>query len=78
MPQNTVSRERLREAIADELTAQRKAQETYELLTAKMQAYQTGHGPAPTNEDFQQWSHAVEQRVKLRQLGLGSEPAAKR
>lgn len=77
MPQNTVPRERLQEAIAEELTAQRKAQETYELLTAKMQAYQMGHGPAPSNEDFQRWSHAVEQRVKLRQLGIDNGEAAK-
>ncbi len=74
MPQNTIAREKLREAIAEELTAQRRAQETYELLTAKMLAYQMGHGPAPTNEDFQQWSNAVEQRVKLRQLGIAGEP----
>lgn len=63
-------REKLQEAISDERTASREAERTYELLTAKMRAYQLGSGPAPTNEDFLLWSRIVEQRVKMKQIGL--------
>ena len=60
-------------AIAQERQAQRDAKQIYEELTAKMWAYQTGSGPAPTNEDFELWSQAVEQRVKIKQLGIRVE-----
>lgn len=70
MPEKTNAREKLDDAIAQERQAQRDARQIYEALTAKMWAYQTGNGPAPTNEDFEQWSQAVEQRVKVRQLGI--------
>jgi thymidylate kinase len=74
----TNARERLDGAIAQERQAQREARQIYEELTEKMWAYQTGKGPAPTNEDFEQWSQAVEQRVKVKQLGIrvDGEPAA--
>jgi hypothetical protein len=70
MPEKTNAREKLDGAIAQERQAQRDARQVYEALTAKMWAYQTGIGPAPTNEDFEQWSQAVEQRVKVKQLGI--------
>lgn len=74
----TNAREKLDGAIAQERQAQREARQIYEELTEKMWAYQTGKGPAPTNEDFEQWSQAVEQRVKVKQLGIrvDGEPAA--
>lgn len=74
----TNARERLDGAIAQERQAQREARQIYEELTEKMWAYQTGKGPAPTNEDFEQWSQAVELRVKAKQLGIrvDGEPAA--
>ena len=70
MPEKTNAREKLDGAIAEERQAQRDARHIYEELTAKMWAYQTGKGPAPTNDDFEQWSEAVEQRVKVKQLGI--------
>lgn len=63
-------REKLREAITDELAASLEAERTYELLTAKMQAYQMGRGPAPTNEEFLLWSRAVERRIKMKEIGI--------
>ncbi|SFU87661.1 hypothetical protein SAMN05216350_10712 [Polaromonas sp. YR568] len=78
MPEKSNAREKLDGAIAQERQAQREARYIYQKLTAKMWAYQTGKGPAPTNEDFEAWSQAVEQRVKVRQLGIrvDGEPAA--
>jgi hypothetical protein len=78
MPEKTNAREKLNGAIAQERQAQRDARHIYEELTAKMWAYQTGNGPPPTNEDFEQWSEAVEQRVKVKQLGIrvDGEPGA--
>lgn len=70
MPAKTNAREQLDGAIAQERQAQRDTRQIYEELTAKMWAYQTGSGPAPTNEDFEQWSHAVEQRVRMKQLDI--------
>lgn len=70
MPAKTNAREKLDGAIAEERQQQRDAKQIYDELTAKMWAYQTGSGPAPTNEDFEQWSLAVEQRVKIKQLGI--------
>ncbi len=70
MPRKINAREKLDGAIAEERQAQRNARQIYEELTAKMWAYQTGNGPPPTNEDFEQWSEAVEQRVKVKQLGI--------
>jgi hypothetical protein len=70
MPAKTNAREKLDGAIAEERQQQRDAKQIYDELTAKMWAYQTGNGPAPTNEDFEQWSLAVEQRVKVKQLGI--------
>lgn len=70
MPEKTNAREKLDGAIAQERQAQRDARKIYDELTAKMWAYQTGKGPAPTNEDFEQWSQAVEFRVKAKQLGI--------
>jgi hypothetical protein len=78
MPEKTNARQKLDGAIAQERQAQRDVRHIYEALTAKMWAYQTGIGPAPTNDDFEQWSQAVEQRVKVKQLGIrvDGEPAA--
>lgn len=78
MPAKTHAREKLDGAIAEERQQQRDARQIYDALTAKMWAYQTGNGPAPTNEDFEQWSLAVEQRVKIKQLGIrvDGEPGA--
>ncbi|WP_411885159.1 hypothetical protein [Polaromonas sp. YR568] len=78
MPAKAHAREKLDGAIAQERQAQRDARQVYEELTARMWAYQTGNGPAPTNEDFERWSHAVEQRVKMKQLGIrvDGEPEA--
>jgi len=70
MPAKTNAREKLDGAIAEERQAHQDAKQIYDELTAKMWAYQTGNGPAPTNEDFEQWSYAVEQRVKMKQLGI--------
>jgi hypothetical protein len=70
MPAKTNAREKLDGAIAEERQQQRDAKQIYDALTAKMWAYQTGNGPAPTNEDFEQWSLAVEQRVKIKQLSI--------
>lgn len=70
MPGKTNAREKLAGAIAQERQAQRDARKIYEELTAKMWAYQTGNGPAPTNEDFEMWSLAVEQHVKVRELAI--------
>jgi hypothetical protein len=63
-------REKLQEAITDERAASLEAERIYEQLTAKMQAYQMGSGPAPTNEDFLLWSRAVERRIKMKQIGI--------
>lgn len=78
MPAKPNAREKLDGAIAEERQQQRDAKQIYDELTAKMWAYQTGDGPAPTNEDFEQWSLAVEQRVKIKQLGIrvDGEPGA--
>jgi len=78
MPAKTNAREKLDGAIAEERQAHLDAKQIYDELTAKMWAYQTGSGPAPTNEDFEQWSLAVEQRVRMKQLGIrvDGEPAA--
>lgn len=70
MPSKIPAREKLEGAIAHERKAHQEARQIYEELTAKMWAYQTGQGPAPTNEDFEMWSQAVEQRVKVKQLGI--------
>ena len=70
MPSKTPAREKLDGAIAHERQAHQEARQIYEELTAKMWAYQTGQGPAPTNKDFEMWSQAVEQRVKVKQLGI--------
>jgi hypothetical protein len=78
MSGKTNAREKLDGAIAQERQAYRDARKIYEDLTAKMWAYQTGNGPPPSNEDFEQWSLAVEQHVRVKQLGIRveGEPAA--
>ncbi|MEO8387009.1 MAG: hypothetical protein ABI893_13235 [Polaromonas sp.] len=73
MPSKTPAREKLEGAIVRERQAHLEAKRIYDELTAKMWAYQTGEGPAPTNEDFELWSQAVEQRVKVKQLGIRVE-----
>jgi hypothetical protein len=63
------AKERLRDAVVDEKKeALALVSEVYGALTAKMQAYQMGTGPAPTNDDFVRWRSAVEHCVKLREL----------
>ena len=76
MSSKTPARKKLDGAIASERQAHLEARQIYDELTAKMWAYQTGKGPAPTNEDFEMWSQAVEQRVKVRQLGIRVEGEA--
>ena len=71
-------REKLREAITDELAASLEAERTYEQLTAKMQAYQMGSGPAPTNEEFLLWSRAVERRIKMKEIGIEPDGGQRR
>ena len=70
MQRKTAKRERLEDAIAKEKRALLRVRQTYEELTAKMNAYQLGRGPAPSNEDFAQWSEAVEQHIRLKKLGI--------
>lgn len=43
----------------------------YQALTAKINAYQDGLGPAPTVEEFEQWREDVEHSVALRRLQSG-------
>lgn len=71
-------REKLQEAITDERAASLEAERIYEQLTAKMQAYQMGRGPAPTNEDFLQWSRAVERRIKMKEIGIEPDDGQRR
>lgn len=71
-------REKLQEAITDERAASLEAERIYEQLTAKMQAYQMGRGPAPTNEDFLLWSRAVERRIKMKEIGIELDGAQRR
>jgi hypothetical protein len=63
------ARQRLSDAIVDEKKqALALVLDVYGTLTAKMQAYQMGTGPAPTNDEFVRWRSAVEHCVKLREL----------
>lgn len=64
---------KLQAAIADEKFAHRQTRQIYDQLTTKMKAYQRGHGPAPTAEEFALWSAAVEERIKLSELAINVE-----
>ena len=65
------SPDQLREAITMEKqdTALRAAE--LESLTAKMNAYQLGNGPAPSIEEFTQWRAATEKSLLVRRLPSG-------
>lgn len=47
----------------------------YQTLTAKINAYQNGLGPAPTVQEFEQWREDVERSVALRRLQGGLSDA---
>ena len=70
MPDAKNPKQKLQDAIADEKIVQRQSRLIYEALTARMEAYQLGKGPAPSNEEFAQWREAVEQRVEIRQMAI--------
>lgn len=58
----------LQQAVQAERLDVQKHQERYELLCRRMDAYQTGSGPSPTIEEFEQWRVDVERMVQLRTL----------
>lgn len=64
----------LKHAIAEERREAQQRVQRYKALTKKMNKYQQGTGPAPSNEEFDQWRADVETFValKLVQSGLAS------
>lgn len=63
-------REKLQQAIAEEVATHRNLKQLYDKLTSRMWAYQMGRGTAPSNQEFEQWNQAVEQLVQLKKIGI--------
>jgi len=63
--------ERLHEAVKAEHVADADRAKRYVQLTAKMKAYQSGNGLAPTVEEFIDWRDRVEERIALNKLHAG-------
>jgi TorA maturation chaperone TorD len=62
------SSEKLRQAVAAEKRATADSLALYLLLTEKIEKYQVGEGPAPTELEFTQWLAEVKRAVTLRKL----------
>ncbi len=60
----------LRNSIEAEQLRMHRIRWRYAVLCAKVSAYQDGSGPAPTKEEFEQWSEDGQELAKLRELQL--------
>ena len=60
--------EKLREAVFAEQRAAAFSVSLYRALTEKIEKYQLGEGPAPTEEEFKQWIAEVQHAVTLKKL----------
>lgn len=60
--------EKLHQAVKAEKLAGALRAERYQLLTAKMKAYQEGGEVAPTVDEFVYWRSCVEERIALKKL----------
>lgn len=61
----------LRAAASTEYEGALSRAQRHAALTAKIHAYQSGMGAAPSVEEFQQWREDVERTVALRRLQGG-------
>ena len=71
----TPNASKLRTAVRDEKLAADASLARYKVLTAKITAYQTGDGPAPTEEEFKLWLADVRRVVELKRLLSGIDGA---
>lgn len=60
----------LRDAVEAEQLRTHRIRWRYAVLCAKVSAYQEGAGPAPTEEEFEQWRVDGLELAKLRELQL--------
>jgi hypothetical protein len=63
--------ETLRAAVSVEQHEELERTRRYQAFMRKMASFQTGAGPAPEPEEFQQWCEDVEHRLALRRLEAG-------
>jgi len=75
MADSKTVKEKLQEAIAEEVATHRNLKQLYDKLTSRMWAYQMGRGTAPSSHEFEQWSQAVEELIQLKKIGI--EPDSK-
>ena len=68
---DTAHTEKLKQAVAEEKLATKASLARYTLLSAKITAFQMGDGPAPTEEEFNQWLADVHRAVELKRLLSG-------
>lgn len=62
----------LRNSIEAEQLRMHRIRWRYAVLCAKVSAYQEGSGPAPTKQEFEQWSEDGQELARLRELQLGA------
>ena len=65
---STPNTEKLHSALEAEQYACADSLARYKALTGKIEKYQLGVGPAPTEEEFTQWIAEVKRAVALRKL----------
>ena len=65
---STPNTEKLHSAVEAEQCACAASLSRYKALTGKIESYQLGVGPAPTEEEFTQWIAEVKRAVALRKL----------
>lgn len=71
MNHSASAKEKLRNALAAEKVDTSERLLRYKSLTAKLADYQVGIGPAPTEDEFNQWLADVKHAVNLQKLIVG-------
>lgn len=68
----SMSNDKLRRAVDDEKLAATASPDLYKLLSTKITQYQMDKGPAPTEDEFNQWLADVKYAVDLRKMLAGA------
>ena len=68
MHPSSTTRDKLRTVLASEKSDVNQRFERYKTLTLKIADYQVGNGPAPTEDEFNQWLADVQHTVDLKKM----------
>lgn len=68
---HSVNNDKLRLAVEEEKLAAAASLKRYKLLSSKITQYQMGEGPAPSEEEFNQWLADVQRAVELKRVLSG-------